>query len=163
MNKKSCLLVCKRGETIQYHSRLQTRKLGHHNHLTSIPPQWLYCQQAQCGCWFTVKHSREGPQTSSHPQNSASHLICLNYRARNRIQLVVRGAQNSLYYAKMPKPVQSGFHLHLLVFPFVYQFNSRIKGSSPSIICKWLVQKDFNNISVLFQNMFVVVFTWKRM
>ena len=41
-----------------------------------------------------------------------------------------------------------GFHIHLLVFLFVYQFNFRI---SPFIICKWLVQKDFNNISASFQ------------
>ena len=35
------------------------------------------------------------------------------------------------------------FHLHLLVFPFVYQFNSnRYTGSSKFIICKWLAQKD---------------------
>ena len=27
----------------------------------------------------------------------------------------------------------------------------------PFIICKWLVQKDFNNISASFQNLFVVV------
>ena len=32
-------------------------------------------------------------------------------------------------------------------------------SSSPVIICKWLFQKDFNNISESFQNLFVVVFT----
>ena len=37
------------------------------------------------------------------------------------------------------------------------------RGSSPFIICKLLVLKDFNNISASFQNLFVVVFTWKRM
>ena len=36
-----------------------------------VPPEWPYCQQAQCGRWFTVKHSKAGLQTSSHPQNSA--------------------------------------------------------------------------------------------
>ena len=41
-----------------------------------------------------------------------------------------------------------GFHLYLLVFPFVHRFNSR--GSSPFTICKWLVQKDFSNISEYF-------------
>ena len=42
-----------------------------------VPPEWPYCQQAQCGCWFTVKHSKAGLQTSSHPQHSASHLLGL--------------------------------------------------------------------------------------
>jgi hypothetical protein len=52
---------------------------------------------------------------------------------------------------------KGGFYLHLLVFPFVYQFNSRLgRSSSLFIICKWLVQKDFNNISASFQNLFVV-------
>ena len=37
-----------------------------------------------------------------------------------------------------------GFHLHLLVFPFVYQN----RGSSLFIICKLLVQKDFSIISI---------------
>ena len=36
-----------------------------------IPPEWPYSQQAQCGHWFSVKHSKAGLQTSSHPQNSA--------------------------------------------------------------------------------------------
>ena len=34
-------------------------------------------RQAQCGRWFTVKHSKAGLQTSSHPQNSATHLLGL--------------------------------------------------------------------------------------
>ena len=42
-----------------------------------VPPEWPYCQQAQCGHWFTVKHSNACLQTSSHPQNSASHLLGL--------------------------------------------------------------------------------------
>ena len=42
-----------------------------------VPPEWPYCQQAQCRRWFTVKHSKAGLQTSSHPQNSASHLLGL--------------------------------------------------------------------------------------
>ena len=50
-----------------------------------------------------------------------------------------------------------GFHLYLLVFPFVYQFNSRILVLVN--IQKWLVQKNFNIISASFQNLFVVVFT----
>ena len=38
---------------------------------------------------------------------------------------------------------KGGFNLHFLVFPFIYQFNSRIRVlNSPFIICKWLVQKD---------------------
>ena len=39
-----------------------------------VPQEWPYCQQAQCGGWFTVKHSKAGLQTSSHPQNSFSLL-----------------------------------------------------------------------------------------
>ena len=27
-----------------------------------VPPEWPYCQQAQCGLWFTVKHSKAGLQ-----------------------------------------------------------------------------------------------------
>ena len=42
-----------------------------------VPPDWPYCQKAQCGRWFTVKHSKAVEQTSSHPQNSASHLLGL--------------------------------------------------------------------------------------
>ena len=45
-----------------------------------VPPEWPSCQQAQCGCWFTVKHSKAGLQTSSHPQNSDSHLLGLQGR-----------------------------------------------------------------------------------
>ena len=41
-----------------------------------------HCQHAQCGCWFTVKHSKGVLQTSSHPQTQPH--ICLDYRARNR-------------------------------------------------------------------------------
>ena len=47
------------------------------------------------------------------------------------------------------------FHLHLLVFPFVYQFNSRI---GVLVICKWLVQKDFNNISASFHRAIFRIF-----
>ena len=54
----------------------------------------------QCRRWFTVKHSKAGLQTSSHPQNSASHLLGLHmevsietsmdYRACNRSQLLMK-------------------------------------------------------------------------
>ena len=44
-----------------------------------------------------------------------------------------------------------------LPFRIPVQFYDR--GSSPFTIYKWLVQKDFNNISASFQNLFVVVFT----
>ena len=53
-----------------------------------VPPEWSYCQQAQCGPWFTVKHSKAGLQTSSHPQNSASYLFglqCLQQTPAPRI------------------------------------------------------------------------------
>ena len=40
-------------------------------------------------------------------------------------------------------------------------FYNRI--SSQFIICKWWVQKDFSIISASFQNLFVVIVTWKRM
>ena len=38
-----------------------------------------YChsQHTHCRLLFTVKHSKAGFQTSSHPQNSASHLLGL--------------------------------------------------------------------------------------
>ena len=42
-----------------------------------VPPEWPYCQQAQCEQCFTVKHSKAGLQNSSHSQNSASHLLGL--------------------------------------------------------------------------------------
>ena len=54
---------------------------------------------------------------------------------------------------------QGGFHLHFLVFPLVYQSNSRIGVLVNSSFAN---QKDFNNISASFQNLFVVVFTRKR-
>ena len=57
------------------------------------------------------------------------------------------------------KSFNVGFHLHLLVFPLVYQFNSRIVAL---VICKWLVQKDFNIISASLQKLFVVGFTRKE-
>ena len=56
-----------------------------------------------------------------------------------------------------------GFHLRLLVFPFIYQFNSRIGVLVKSSFANELVQKDFNNISASFQNLFVVIFKWERM
>ena len=57
-----------------------------------------------------------------------------------------------------------GFHLNLLVIPccLPVQFY-RIGNLVQLIICKWLVQKEFNNSSASFQNLFVVVFTWNRM
>ena len=42
-----------------------------------VPPEWPYCQQAQCGLWFTVQWSIADLLTSSHPQMSASHLLGL--------------------------------------------------------------------------------------
>ena len=42
-----------------------------------VPPEWPYCQQAQWRCWYTVKQCKVVLQTSSHPQNSASHLLVL--------------------------------------------------------------------------------------
>ena len=32
-----------------------------------VPPEWPYCQQAQCGRWFTVKHSKAGLQPATDP------------------------------------------------------------------------------------------------
>jgi hypothetical protein len=55
-----------------------------------------------------------------------------------------------------------GFHLHLSVFVFLYQFNTRIGFLVHFIICKWLVQKDFNNISVSFQKFVVVLHEKER-
>ena len=56
-----------------------------------------------------------------------------------------------------------GFHLHLLLFPFVYQFHSRTEALvCSSFANKWLVQKDFSIISTSFQTLFVVIVTWKR-
>ena len=85
------------------------------------------------------------------------HLARLLSRMNERnIGMYVQGT-----YIWMPPGLEiiyfdyGGFHLHLLVFPFIYQFNSRID----TIICKWLVQKDFSNISASFQNLFVLVFT----
>ena len=66
--------------------------------------------------------------------------------------------QNQLSF---PMKMSGGFHLHLLVFP--YQFSSRIVAlNNLFVICKWLVQKDFNIISASFQNLFVVVFYMKK-
>ena len=50
---------------------------------------------------------------------------------------------------------------------FIYTFWSSLSSTSSIleygfysiIICKWLVQKDFNNISASFKNIFAVVFT----
>ena len=53
-----------------------------------------------------------------------------------------------------------GFHLNL-VFPFV-QFNSRIEALVSTSFANE-VQKDFIIILPSFQNLFVVVVTWKRM
>ena len=52
-----------------------------------------------------------------------------------------------------------GLHLPLLVFPFVYQFNSRIG----LLVCSSFANDQFKRISALFQNLFVVVFIQKRM
>ena len=48
---------------------------------------------------------------------------------------------------------------------FIYTFWCSLLSTSSIlvIICKWLFQKDFNIFSSSFQNLFVVVFTWKRM
>ena len=53
--------------------------------------------------------------------------------------------------------------IHLWVFPFIYQFNSRIV----TLVCSsfsndYLVQKDFNIISASIQNLFVVILTEKE-
>ena len=53
-----------------------------------------------------------------------------------------------------------GFCLHLLVFPFVYQFKSRIGVLVHSSFAN---DENYNNFSASFQILFVVVFTWKRM
>ena len=42
-----------------------------------VIPEWLSCCRAQWGYWLVVKHSKVGRQTSSHPPNSASHLLGL--------------------------------------------------------------------------------------
>ena len=57
-----------------------------------------------------------------------------------------------LHYIKVHKK-----HLHTYYFSkFLSQLHSYL-GSSLFIICKWLVQKDFNIILPSFQNLFVVV------
>ena len=48
-----------------------------------------------------------------------------------------------------------------ILFDLPVQFLNR--GSSPFNICKWIVQKYFNIISVSFQNLFLVIVKWKRM
>ena len=45
-----------------------------------VPPEWPYCQQAQCGHWFTLMWSIADLLTLSQPP------ICLDYWARNRPQ-----------------------------------------------------------------------------
>ena len=45
-----------------------------------------------------------------------------------------------------------GFHLHLLVFPFVYQFNSRVGV----LVNSSFANDKFRRISTTFRNMFVV-------
>ena len=52
-----------------------------------------------------------------------------------------------------------GFHLQLLVFPFVYQFNSRIEALVHHLGNDYIVKKDFNIISPSCQKVFVVVVT----
>ena len=46
-----------------------------------------------------------------------------------------------------------GFHLHLLVFPFVYNFHFRIKV----LDCLSFANDQFRRISASFQNLFVVI------
>ena len=46
-----------------------------------VPPEWPYCQQAQCGRWRPLKWSIADLLTSSHPEMSASHLLGLQVRA----------------------------------------------------------------------------------
>ena len=64
--------------------------------------------------------------------------------------------------------LQELFHNHIKIFlcdmllKMRVQFNSRIGFLVHFSFAKWLVQNDFNNISASFQNLFVVVFTWKR-
>ena len=65
-----------------------------------VSPGWPYCQQAQCRRWFTVKHR---PQVILKTQSP----ICLDYRTRNRNQLVLKC--NSSYSLS-------------LAFPYWWQF-----------------------------------------
>ena len=51
---------------------------------------------------------------------------------------------------------QGGFHLHLLVFPFVYQFNSRIGV----IVYSSFANDQFRRISTTFQHHFKICLLW---
>ena len=52
-----------------------------------------------------------------------------------------------------------GFIFFVILFCLTVQLYNN--GYSLFIICKWLAQKDFSNISASFQNLFVVVVKWK--
>ena len=74
-------------------------------------------------------------------------LRMVHTEARHRVDITEASLSCLYSYTQI-----GGFHLHLLVFPFVYQFNSR--GSSPFIICKC------KRISTTFQHHFKICFLW---
>ena len=49
-----------------------------------------------------------------------------------------------------------GFHLHLLVLPFVYQFHSRIEA----LVCSSFENDYFRRISALFKHHFKICLLW---
>ena len=53
-------------------------------------------------------------------------------------------------------PNLGGFHLHLLVFPFVYQFNSRIGV----LVHSSFANDEFRRISTTFQHHFKICLLW---
>ena len=78
---------------------IQQPKLLFLQHLAipGFPPEWSYCQPPQCWHWFTVKHSKAGLQTSSHPQNSASHLLGLQSLQQTSAKLFIKITWETLY------------------------------------------------------------------
>ena len=87
-------------------------------------------------------------------------LQCLGLNKLGSLYLPVKGEKTFFilihFKTRGVSSVPSGVPFHLLVL-----FYNR--SSSQFIISKLLVQKDSSIISTLFQSLFVVVVTWKRM
>ena len=117
-------------------------------------PNWMMPWKKQWS--LTGLSGRSGYGYGSDYQDLGSPHVCKtlkvtskhsSFQGKYQLSDVVMNGKPSWKWKEKHK---GGFHLHPLVFPYVYQFNSRI---GVLVICKWLVQKDFNNISASIQNM----------
>ena len=86
-------------------------------------------------------------QNSQNKRNAFSRKISkLNKGFRqNLFQIIIKNLAHC-----------GGFHLHLLVFPFIYQFHCRIEA----LVCSSFENDYFRRISALFQHHFEIRLLW---